>query len=56
MIRKITVQVCAVNKGLFSAKKVIQAVNRVVFEKGSSYIEDVASQEKFYMEENKACS
>ena len=51
MSRRITAQVCAVNKGLLSVKKIIQAGNRVVFEQGNSYIEDLGTKDKMYMEE-----
>ena len=49
--RKMTVQVCDVNKALLSVKKVVKAGNRVVFEEGSSYVENVDSGERMYMKE-----
>ena len=49
--RSMTVQVCEVNKALLSVKKVVKAGNRVVFEEAGSYVEDVSSGERLYMNE-----
>jgi len=49
--RKITAQVCDVNKALLSVKKVVQAGNRVVFDASGSYIEDLESGEKMWLRE-----
>ena len=38
--RKLTAQVCDVNKGLLSVHKVVKAGSRVVFDMDGSYIED----------------
>ena len=38
--RTITTQVCDVNKGLLSVRRMVDAGNRVVFDKSGSYIED----------------
>ena len=46
-----TAQVCDVNKALLSVSKMVNAGNRVVFEKGVSYVEDVESGERMYMRE-----
>ena len=43
--RKITAQVCEVNKGLLSIRKVVKAGNRVVFDDDYSYIQDKATGE-----------
>ena len=39
-VGSITTQVCEVNKGLLSVRKVMEAGNRVVFDGTGSYIED----------------
>ena len=39
-VTSITTQVCEVNKGLLSVRKVVEAGNRVVFDSTGSYIED----------------
>ena len=49
--RKITAQVCDVNKALLSVRKVVTAGNRVVFDPSGSYIEDVHSGEKMWLED-----
>jgi myosin heavy subunit len=49
--RNITAQVCDVSKPLLSVKKVVDAGNRVVFEKDGSYIEDVKTGERMWMRE-----
>ena len=51
MKRMMKAQVCEVNKALLSVKKVTQAGNRVVFEEGKSYIEDVKTGEKMWLQE-----
>ena len=38
--RKLTAQVCNVNKGLLSVMKVVKAGNKVVFDADGSYIQD----------------
>jgi predicted RNase H-like nuclease (RuvC/YqgF family) len=50
--RNITAQVCDVSKPLLSVKKVVDAGNRVVFDKGGSYIEDVKTGERMWMHED----
>ena len=54
--RRITAQVCAVNKALLSVRKVVQAGNHVVFSPGGSYIEDGRTGERMALVENRACS
>ena len=53
--RKMTAQVCDVNKALLSVSKMVKAGNKVVFDSGSdgegSYIEDRWTGERMYMEE-----
>ena len=44
--RRITAQVCEVNKALLSVKKVVAAGNRVVFDESDSYIEDKQTGER----------
>ena len=51
--RCITAQVCDVNKALMSAKKIVAAGNRVVFEDEGSYIEDKRTNEKIWLREEK---
>ena len=43
--RRITAQVCEVNKGLLSVAKVVNAGNSLVFSRDGSYIEDDATGE-----------
>ena len=50
-VRRITAQVCAVNKALLSVRKVVAAGNRVVFSPNEAYIEDLATRERMEMEE-----
>ena len=50
-VRRITAQVCAVNKALLSVRKVVAAGNRVVFSPNEAYIEDLATGERMEMEE-----
>ena len=47
--RNITAQVCAVNKGLLSVKKMCRAGNRVVFDEEGSYVEDKVTGERMWM-------
>ena len=49
--KKLTMQVVNVNKPLLSVQRAIDGGNRVVFEKGWSYIENVKSGEKTWLEE-----
>ena len=49
--RKMTVQVCEVNKALLSVSNVVSAGYRVVFEQGGSYVEDCATGERMYLKE-----
>ncbi len=48
---KLTMQVVNVNKPLLSVRRAIDGGNRVVFEKGWSYIESLSTGEKTWMEE-----
>ena len=50
-LRKMTAQVCDVNKALLSVSKLIKAGNRVVFEEGGGYIEDLVTGSRLYMKE-----
>ncbi len=49
--KKLTMQVVNVNKPLLSVRRAIDGGNRIVFEKGWSYIENVSTGEKTWMEE-----
>ena len=49
--RKITAQVCDVNKPLLSVRKLVDNGNRVVFDKDGSYIEDPTTGEFMNLEE-----
>ena len=49
--RGITAQICDVNKGLLSVKKMAKAGNRVVFDEDGSYIEDKRSGERMWLKE-----
>ena len=49
--RHITAQVCEVNKGLLSVRRMVGAGNRVVFEPTGSYIEDPNTGEYMNLEE-----
>ena len=51
VVRNITAQVCDVSKGLLSVKKAMSTGNRVVFEEGKSYIEDIKTKEKMWLRE-----
>ena len=50
-VRKMTAQVCEVNKALLSVSKVVNAGNRVVFEAEGSYVEDRTTMERMYLKE-----
>lgn len=50
--RSLTAQVCDVNKGLLSVKKVVAAGNTVVFDESGSYIEDKITKEKMWLRED----
>ena len=50
--RGIIAQICDVNKGLLSVKKMTKAGNRVVFDEDGSFIEDKQSGERMWMKEN----
>ena len=50
-MRKMTAQVCDVNKALLSVSKVVKAGNRVVFEEEGSYVEDRSTGERLYLKE-----
>ena len=47
----IRAQVCEVNKALLSVRRLVEAGNRVVFDAGGSYIEDIYRGEKMYLQE-----
>ena len=49
--RKLTAQVCNVNKGLLSVMKVVKAGHRVVFDADGSYIQDKRSGEYMQLTE-----
>ena len=49
--RKMTAQVCQVNKALLSVKKTVAAGNRVVFEPNGGYIEDMETGDRLPLEE-----
>ena len=48
-VRSVSTQVCEVNKGLLSVRKVVEAGIRVVFDSTGSYIEDKKTHERMYM-------
>ena len=49
--RKITAQVCEVNKGLLSVRKMVKAGNGVIFDEPYSYIEDKSTGEQIAINE-----
>ena len=49
---KMKVQICEVNKGLLSVKRMMQSGHRVVFDSCGSYIEDKETGEVMSMQEN----
>ena len=51
VLRRMTAQVCEVNKPLLSVKRILQAGNRVVFDPEGSYIEDKSSGEIMHLRE-----
>ena len=51
MTRKLTAQVCDVNKALLSVRKMVQSGHSVVFSKTGSYVEDDETGEKMYLTE-----
>ena len=52
--RNITAQVCSVQQGLLSVKRMVGAGHRVVFEAEGSYIEDVTTFERMNLKERNA--
>ena len=50
-LRKMKAQVCEVNKALLSVKRVVQAGNRVMFDKDGSYVEDTYTGERMALRE-----
>ena len=53
MERKLTAQVCDVNKALLSVKTVVLAGNKVVFDSDGSFIEDKTNCQKMWLKEEK---
>ena len=53
--RKLTAQVCEVNKGLLSVSKMTNGGSRVVFDSDGSYIEDKNTREKCTSKKRTAC-
>ena len=49
--RKMTAQVCDVNKALLSVRKMVQAGHSIVFSKNGSYVEDDETRERLYLQE-----
>ena len=49
--RKITAQVCDVNKALLSVKRMTDAGNRVAFDSDGSYVEDKKTQDRMWLKE-----
>ena len=49
--KRIRAQVCEVTKALLSVRRLVEAGNRVVFEEGGSYIEDIYRKERMYLQE-----
>jgi len=50
-MRRMKAQVCDVNKALLSVKRILQAGNRVVFDRAGSYIEDEETNERMHLRE-----
>ena len=50
-MRNITAQMCSVQQGLLSVKRMVGAGHRVVFEPEGSYVEDVATYERMNLKE-----
>ena len=51
LCRQITAQVCDVNKGLLSVRRMVQQGNHVVFDARGSYIEDSKTGDKMHLVE-----
>ena len=51
MVRNFKPQVCEVQQGLLSVKKMVAESHRVVFDPAGSYIEDVVSHERMNLRE-----
>ena len=51
MVKQITAQVCDVNKSLLSVSKAVRAGNKVVFDDEGSYIENKATGERTWLNE-----
>ena len=49
--RMLTLQVCDVKKGLLSVSKIAQKDHGVVFDPDGSYIEDTASKERLWLQQ-----
>ena len=49
ILKKIKAQVCNVNQPLLSVRKVVEAGNRVVFERGGSYIHSEIDGRKIWL-------
>ena len=49
--RRLTAQVCEVNKGLLSVSKIAKGGSRVVFDSDEAYIEDKHTLERMYLKE-----
>ena len=49
--KNINAQVCDVNKALLSVRRLVDAGNKVVFDKNGSYIEDSVRKEKMHLVE-----
>ena len=49
--RKIKAQVCSVQQGLLSVKRMVDAGHRVVFASEGSYIEDRSTFERMHLKE-----
>ena len=51
VVKRITAQVCDVNKALVSVHKIVSNGNVVVFSQEGSYIEDPRTKEKTWLKE-----
>ena len=51
MNRKIKAQVCSVQQGLLSVRRMVDAGHRVLFDPEGSYIEDVKTYERMHLKE-----
>ena len=54
--RRLTAQVCDVNKALLSVSKMVKAGNRVIFDPEGSYIEDKNTGECMNLKEKTGCT